>query len=40
MKKTYLEKLEDELKKVWKSYHNSGPIKGAHTEIEIEPRLL
>lgn len=38
--KTYLEKLEDELKKVWKEYGSCGPIKGAHTEIEVEPKVF
>ena len=38
--KSQLEKLEDELKKVWKKYSGSNPIKGAHTEIEINPRVF
>ena len=38
--KTYLEKLESELKKVWREYGSRGPIKGAHTEIEIEPKVF
>lgn len=38
--KNYLEQLEDELKKVWKSYSNNEPIKGIHTEIEIEPKIF
>ena len=38
--KSYLEKLESELKRTWKSYAGKGPIKGAHTEIEIEPKVF
>ena len=38
--KTYLEKLESELKKVWEEYGSHGPIKGAHTEIEVEPKVF
>jgi hypothetical protein len=38
--KTYLEKLEDELKKIWRVYGAKGPIKGALTEIEVEPRIF
>jgi len=38
--KTYLEKLEDELKKLWRSYGGKSPIKGALTEIEVEPRIF
>ncbi len=39
--KSHLEQLEDELKKLWKTYgHNGMPIKGAHTEIEIEPKAF
>jgi len=38
--KSYLEQLEDELKGVWKNYNGGDPIKGAHTEIEIEPKVF
>lgn len=38
--KSHLELLEDELKKTWKSYKKIGPIRGAHTEIEIEPKTF
>ena len=38
--KSQLERLEDELKRVWRTYNKQGPIKGAHTEIEIEPRIF
>ena len=38
--KTYLERLELELKKVWKEYGRRSPIKGAHTEIEVEPKVF
>ncbi|MBI5700811.1 hypothetical protein HZC34_03060 [Candidatus Saganbacteria bacterium] len=38
--KSHLELLEDELKKVWKNYRRHGRIKGAHTEIEIEPKTF
>ncbi len=38
--KSYLELLEDELKKLWRTYGNHHPIKGVHTEIEIEPKAF
>jgi len=38
--KTYLEKLEDELKKIWRAYGSKGPIKGALTEIDVEPKIF
>ena len=38
--KSYLELLEDELKKMWNTHNNNGPIRGAHTEIEIEPKIF
>lgn len=38
--KTHLEKLEEELKNIWRTYAGRGPIKGAHTEIQLEPKAF
>lgn len=38
--KSKLELLEDELKNTWKKYADRGPIKGIHTEIEIDPKTF
>jgi len=38
--KDQLELLEEEIKKVWKQYADHDPIRGMHTEIEIEPKAL
>lgn len=38
--KSKLELLEDELKNTWKKYAGGRPVKGVHTEIEIEPKAF
>jgi hypothetical protein len=38
--KSSVEKLEDGLKKFWKDYGYSRPIRGIHTEVVIEPKFF
>jgi hypothetical protein len=38
--KSYLEKVEEGLQKFWIDYGRSKVIKGAHTEIQIDPKFF